>query len=255
MAQTFFRVYYSYLEAIEPLGDAERGRLFTACLQYSMTGEEPELPGNERFTWPSIRFRIDRDEKRCVVSRGNGALGGRARAAGKTKAACGESRQTEANASEPKQSEANADESKRRLPEKEKEKEREKENTKDTENALSERKEPAALADGVREPMDWVKERRRKPCAPMTDYAVSPTLQELSGGDEQKTAAMPAQSAERGWKGVFAPGRNTRGKAPPRGGKPPIERRSYNDEQLSQLLIGLENLPGQAFSGKPRTRN
>jgi len=219
MAQTFFRVYHSYLEAIEPLGDAERGRLFTACLQYSMTGEEPELPGNERFTWPSIRFRIDRDEKRCVVSRGNGALGGRARAAAKTKAACGESRQTEANASEPKQPEANADESKRRLPEKEKEKEkkkeREKENTKDIENALSERKEPAALADGVREPMDRVKERRRKPCAPMTDYAVSPTLQELSGGDEQAKAGKFAQSAECGRKEAFSPAREKRGNAPP----------------------------------------
>ena len=42
---TYIKLFIDYLEAIEPLGDAERGRLFTALLQYAKTGEAPQLGG------------------------------------------------------------------------------------------------------------------------------------------------------------------------------------------------------------------
>lgn len=61
MAREYVCLYHSYLKSVEPLNDAERGRLFTACLTYSMTGAEPDLRGNERFVWPTIREQIDRD--------------------------------------------------------------------------------------------------------------------------------------------------------------------------------------------------
>lgn len=61
MAREYFCAYHSYLKSVEPLNDAERGRLFTACLEYSMTGEAPDLRGNERFVFPMIREQIDRD--------------------------------------------------------------------------------------------------------------------------------------------------------------------------------------------------
>ena len=61
MAREYFCCYHSYLEAMEQLNDAERGRLFTACLLYSKTGEAPELRGNERFVFPAFRSQIDRD--------------------------------------------------------------------------------------------------------------------------------------------------------------------------------------------------
>lgn len=61
MAREYFCAYHSYLKSIEPLNDAERGRLFTACLEYSATGVTPDLRGNERFVWPTIREQIDRD--------------------------------------------------------------------------------------------------------------------------------------------------------------------------------------------------
>ena len=70
-----FNVYHSYLKAIEPLNDAECGRLLRACLQYSMTGEAPELRGNERFIFPSWQSQIDRDrekyEARCRKNKEN----------------------------------------------------------------------------------------------------------------------------------------------------------------------------------------
>lgn len=75
MAREFFNAYHSYLEAIEPLNDAERGRLFTACLSYSMTGEVPELRGNERFVFAGMKSQIDRDKQsyaeKCERNRGN----------------------------------------------------------------------------------------------------------------------------------------------------------------------------------------
>ena len=62
MALDSFNVYHSYLKALEPLNDAECGRLLKACLQYSMTGVAPELRGNERFHFPSWQSQIYRDK-------------------------------------------------------------------------------------------------------------------------------------------------------------------------------------------------
>lgn len=61
MELTYIKVFVDYLDAIEPLGDAERGRLFTALLTYARTGEAPQLGGNERFLFPMMRAQIDRD--------------------------------------------------------------------------------------------------------------------------------------------------------------------------------------------------
>ncbi len=73
MAIEFFCAYHSYLDTMEALTDAERGRLFTACLEYSKTGEVPQLSGNERFLFPAFKGQIDRDaekyQKKCDANR------------------------------------------------------------------------------------------------------------------------------------------------------------------------------------------
>mgnify|MGYP007111661578 CR=1 FL=1 len=50
-------------------------------LRYASTGEDPELKGNERFIWPTIRTQIDRDianyASKCQTNRENGKKGGR----------------------------------------------------------------------------------------------------------------------------------------------------------------------------------
>ena len=48
------------LDTLEPLADSERGRLFTALLSYARTGEAPSLIGGERYVFPLIRAKIDR---------------------------------------------------------------------------------------------------------------------------------------------------------------------------------------------------
>ena len=83
MAKKYVMLYYDYLEAIEPLSDPERGRLLTAVLKYSKTGEAEKLCGNERFIFPIIKAQIDRDakayEEKCKIASENGKLGGRPR--------------------------------------------------------------------------------------------------------------------------------------------------------------------------------
>jgi hypothetical protein len=65
---------------MEKLNDAECGRLYRACLQYSKTGIAPELCGNERFIFPSMKSQIDRDVEhygnKCAINRQNGSRGG-----------------------------------------------------------------------------------------------------------------------------------------------------------------------------------
>lgn len=75
MAREYFYTYHSYLKSIEPLNDAERGRLFTALLIYSSQGEVPDLRGNERFIFPTMKEQIDREkanyEAKCATNRKN----------------------------------------------------------------------------------------------------------------------------------------------------------------------------------------
>ena len=73
MARDYVCSYFSYIDLMNGLSDAERGRLFMACLQYGKTREEIELRGNERFVWPVMKMQIDNDmekhEKKCEKNR------------------------------------------------------------------------------------------------------------------------------------------------------------------------------------------
>lgn len=88
MAREYFKAFHSYLESIEPLSDAERGRLFTAMLEYSISGKVPDLQGNERFVFPTMRANLDREIARYAenaeTNRTNGAKGGRPKKTEKT---------------------------------------------------------------------------------------------------------------------------------------------------------------------------
>lgn len=75
MAREYFCAYFSYLDALEALSDAECGRLFKACLQYASMGQHDTLVGNERFIFPMLRGQIDRDcneyESKCKQMQAN----------------------------------------------------------------------------------------------------------------------------------------------------------------------------------------
>lgn len=97
---TYIKIFVDYLDAIEPLGDAERGRLFTSLLTYARTGEAPQLGGNERFLFPMMRAQLDRD-----IAAMAGVSEARSKAAKASKSSkCEQKQQMQANA-------ANADKS------------------------------------------------------------------------------------------------------------------------------------------------
>lgn len=52
-----------FTETIKALRDAERGRLLTAMLEYARTGAEPELSGNELYTWGAVKAAVDKQRK------------------------------------------------------------------------------------------------------------------------------------------------------------------------------------------------
>lgn len=73
----YLKVYTDFEEAIEMLGDAEKGRLFVAMLRYASTGELPDLRGGERLLWPTAKLNIDRTRAEAEKNTINGKKGGR----------------------------------------------------------------------------------------------------------------------------------------------------------------------------------
>lgn len=73
----YLKVFTDFVKVIEPLGEAEIGRLFMAMLKYAETSEQPDLRGNEKFIWPTAKLNIDREREFAEKQAKNGSLGGR----------------------------------------------------------------------------------------------------------------------------------------------------------------------------------
>jgi len=106
----YLKVFTDFRELIEPLDDSERGRLFTAMLDYAETGTAPALSGNERFVFPRAKQIIDLENAFCDKQAANGAKGGRPK-------------KTQANPQKPNETQENPLKAKKASKEKEKEKE------------------------------------------------------------------------------------------------------------------------------------
>lgn len=249
MARAYFLAYHSYLAAIEPLSEAERGRLFTACLCYSMAGEAPELRGNERFVWPAIQSQIDRDrqsyDERCAANRGNAI---------RRYATASDGVPDAANPEKEKAKEKEKGKTKKSENENENEKTSETANANENANAKEPSpagsKKAAPLAGGMRDAMERFQEHRKRLHAPMTKDAVSlllARLEALGGESEADKIALLDQSIERGWKGVYPlSGDSPAGRERARHGS----QRSYTDDQLAHLFVDLDGpTPGEAGGG------
>lgn len=79
----YVKLWMSYEAYFQPLSEDEVGRLVLAMIEYKLSGKEPALKGNERFTWPAIKRDIDvataAQEEAAEQSRENGRKGGRPR--------------------------------------------------------------------------------------------------------------------------------------------------------------------------------
>ena len=73
----YLKVWTDLRYNLKPFSDAEKGRLFDAMMEYAECGTEPDLRGNERFIWETVKAEIDRQreayKKKCEVNRINGA--------------------------------------------------------------------------------------------------------------------------------------------------------------------------------------
>ena len=74
----YLKVWTSFREVIEPLSDAEKGRLFVMMLDYAESFTEPAgFAGNERFIWPAAKQLIDLTYSESIRLSENGKKGGR----------------------------------------------------------------------------------------------------------------------------------------------------------------------------------
>lgn len=71
----YLKVFTDLASSLTALNDAECGRLFRAMLGYASSGREPDLRGNERYVWPSVKASIDRDaetyRRKAETAQGN----------------------------------------------------------------------------------------------------------------------------------------------------------------------------------------
>lgn len=187
----YLKVFTDFADAMEELGDAERGRLFTAMLKYAETGAAPDFRGNERFIWPVAKLQIDRMaaecEGRAKTSRENGSKGGRPK-------------KTQGNPKNP------AGFSKTQ-------KSQDKDKDKDKENIPSGNNTPPTpprgrvdVPEALMENWNGFCEMRKKIKKPLTDRAEKMILNELerlAPGDNHTKGLILDQSVKRCWQDVY----------------------------------------------------
>lgn len=231
MPLEYFCAYHSYLKALEPLNMEERGRLFTRLLEYSATGDETQITGNERFVYPMMRDQIDRDKARYQEKCSKQSQNAKKRW----------------NAEPCHGMPVHAEDAKK------KEKEKTKEKTKESNNARHSLSPEAVFENFAGENEDLRKELldflafRREKNKPVTVTAASRICKKLTGladeaGVSDKTGYMIAvlgQSMERGWNGVFEYKGDFKDKcivhmSP--GGAAPAPRQIGPDDDISQYF-------------------
>lgn len=189
----YLKVFTDFADAMEELGDAERGRLFTAMLKYAETGAAPDFRGNERFIWPVAKLQIDRMaaecEGRAKTSRENGSKGGRPK-------------KTQGNPKNP------AGFSKTQ-----KSQDKDNDKDKDKENIPSGNNTPPTpprgrvdVPEALMENWNGFCEMRKKIKKPLTDRAAKMILNELerlAPGDNHTKGLILDQSVKRCWQDVY----------------------------------------------------
>lgn len=190
----YLKVFTDFADAMEELGDAERGRLFTAMLKYAETGAAPDFRGNERFIWPVAKLQIDRtveEYSRTVEARReSGKLGGR-----------------------PKKANGFDENQKKQKVFSETKKSKDKDNDKDKENIPSGNNTPPTpprgrvdVPEALMENWNGFCEMRKKIKKPLTDRAAKMILNELerlAPGDNHTKGLILDQSVKRCWQDVY----------------------------------------------------
>lgn len=191
MSREYTPLPHEYLEEMDCLSDAEYGRLVRGLQNYSITGEEPKLSGQEKVYWKRVRNREDRYQE----SFGEKEKARAERAAKAANARWGNAKNANACASITSNAKnANT-----------------KANTDTKANPKAKAKD--IFAEFAAEDADLLasltgfEEMRKKIKSPMTDRAKSmmaKKLTQMSGGDHNLMIALLDQSTMNGWKDIYA---------------------------------------------------
>lgn len=187
----YIKVFTDFAKSLEPLSDAECGRLFMAMLEYAESGAEPEFRGNERFVWPTAKSNIDRDLE--AYSR-----------------ICDRNRNNRNNQSSPVVTSGH--QSSPLVQEKEKDKDKDKDKEKDKEKENIPHKSPKGEWEWYTQDTELLsalrgfEAMRNKIKAPMTPRARKLLAGELDklAGDIRGKIAILDQSIMNNWKSVYA---------------------------------------------------
>ena len=179
----YLKVFTDFVKVIEPLGEAEIGRLFMAMLKYAETSEQPDLRGNEKFIWPTAKLNIDREREFAEKQAKNGSLGGRPK--------------TQKNPEKPRKTQKS-------------QKDKDKDKDKDKEYNNPPIIPPEGIWDDVspslHEALTAFEEMRKKIRKPLTERAKQLALSNLRklSTDEETQIAIVNQSVLNGWQAFYA---------------------------------------------------
>lgn len=99
----FLKVFEDMRQLFEPYTDEERGKLFSAMMDYCFDGIEPHFDGNERFIWPVLRRHINQCAEKAETLRENARKGGRPKNQTKPNESKENQSETERNQTKPEQ--------------------------------------------------------------------------------------------------------------------------------------------------------
>lgn len=189
----YLKIYTDFLMSLEPLGDAERGRLFVAMLEYVETNKEPDLRGNERFVWPSAKAQLDRTAREYQSKCQNGARGGRPR---KTEENRNKPDETEINRSKPDETEWKQEKKRQR---------KDKEKTKSSPPSTPPKGGWGVPEGPLLSALKAFEEMRKRIKKPMTQRARELLLGNLKklSSDEGEQVKILEQSILKGWQDVY----------------------------------------------------
>ena len=180
------KVSTTWLKRTRTLSDAEKGRLFTAMLQYANDGTAPAISGRESLLWDEAEEEIDKHRGISEMRSEAGRKG------------CNKRWQTITNDNKPSQTITN-DNKEKTTPSDSPLKEKGKKGI--SKDIPKERELSPALQDAVQE----FKDMRTRMHKPMTAKAVDRLMDRLSklSSDEQTQVAILHQSVDRGWTDVY----------------------------------------------------
>ena len=215
------KVSTTWLKRTRTLSDAEKGRLFTAMLQYAIDGIAPAISGRESLLWDEAEEQIDKQRDAYTrqqapnVTRRDEAL--RRRDEGVTPRNEGVEKASPLSSPTPLSN-----------------------------TPLKERKKTSPKGESKERPLDDalkafrdMRNRMRKPMTPLAVDLLTKKLEKLAPGDEQTQVAILMQSIENGWTGVYELKDNRPGKASP---KNPRGDSFFNYRETGVSHVNLDDI-------------